>query len=334
MSDPHLDPDTTNSFSIELASVNEGQLPLRDELTEFLGNSSVASSLIAETQAEVDVNKRNLILLQRFARMLPHAEEGRSMGASMCLGSFGFSGDRQQYLARQTQAHVVWVESDLGIGLSEIMGFAPVFIIGRAHNPSQPKSEDLLVIPAVGTPDSIKHNAKSIPLTPTILSVNRDDMAVFDDLSALTGSKEFNDEDISSLVNDITGNLQVTADTPGSVKLRARVKRGKSDPDSILSRGLRRTHGGADKLNGGPDIEIMGRFNVATHLAKLAAVFGFEDRLKTLIEQGVELRDPTVEELRNQNDGLRQALKSALVGSGLIDEQHANQMLSGKFPEL
>jgi hypothetical protein len=316
-----------------------GYDPYHQEMRDMLGTFSVAAAQIEAGQEEVNASQANVLLLQKVADILPHVQKGyrpfKKYGVD--LGVFGFANtpDRdQQYLARQTQSHVVWLKHDDLLGVDDLTAH---FVVGRRENPDSPETTSLLLLPAV-KPDGARdlgYRRSERMKGLKIATVRKDDMKLRDELVAILAEQEYSESEQEAMINKKTGMFEVHSGTPGSTTLARSKGRfiGKASRERMLENGVRLV-GDVRWVNEGLDQEDLTSYDVWPTLMRVVRAFRIADEVDTLLENGETWQPATRERLlEEQNLALKSRLTTIMMASGFTPEEVA-QKLSEDFPTV
>lgn len=312
-----LDPSLVTRTHDELVAVETGYVPLQEEIARALGEFSLTASNIHDRQSEISTGNANLAFVKRFIQLLPMAEKD----------VFTISAEEQdgQYLARQIQANVLWVNKKQILN-SRYADESPYYLIGRAPGEPGKNETKLLLIPASKEGD------------PIIINVQEDDMDFRDRIAERIKNTEFDSQAAEELIDSRTGNLIIGSSfwksTDGCIKLRG-PHRGKSDEKQVEKKGVRVTYQYRSVVPlEALTPEMLEEYEVPTRIAKLATTFGLGDKLRLLISGDNFERRATVEDVLQQNEELRSALERIMLASGILSEEQVNSQLDKQFPRL
>jgi hypothetical protein len=331
-----VDPNLKEPIGKELQAVEAGYSELRQEIATFLGPLSLGQGLIEQRKQEAKSAYANRQFLVEFGRSLPVADKWLikpHLSSYEDHYTFTLKDDNIQSGVRLIQANVLWIEMSPNDRSAK-----PYYIVGRRSIEAEPNSEELLLL---GAEKSDEFNSKLITKV-----VRKDDMKARDEFVERLKVRELTDDEIDKHLNALNGTYVLNKEAAGTVAARnARAFGVISYQKEASVEFIENT----DTVRYPKHTGIVSRylksiseaalldFNVDEILAKLAFDFGQEDTLRDLMHENPSDKEKiglSYEQLLEQNQELRTALKGIMIATGLVSEDEIDDVINNRYPSF
>jgi hypothetical protein len=336
-----IDPGIAASTGEELKAIETGHGPYYRELVEDLGRLSVVGQEISSLSEKLEQERANLEFLRMVSGLLPKFVIDPK-GSRPRKPRFELDGPLAGYYYRQLQAHTLWNSSRDGGGLRAPA--RPYYVIGRSLLDNHRSKVSLLLLPATYAKKTSESDAWGMVI-PAVVQVNKSDLEIWDKVNAVREGMELNEEerkavldtDRAKLILDDKVRFKRIFSEEGTFGCTSLIgyDPGKPSEKVVLKSGsVRGDRYEAVFCPKGIPAQYLIEHQMDAHLSKLASAFRITEQLHRLLSGKPEKVETNIEDLMEQNQALRAALKQTMLSSGTLSEEEINRLIKERFPDL